>query len=447
MTLSPQMNLENKQILSQTQIQSLKILTMDTLTLDNYLKEEYLNNPLLEYTPNHDIGVSSEVEYKNSSYDHLIAGKNDERGRESYYENYLADEKFESLKEHLLSQLPTNSFSKEEWELILYLMECLEEDGYLRMEQEEISRLTGKKEEMIDEILDILKDLEPYGIFAKDLSECLMRQLKMRGIENPILDEIIKSHLSDVAAGRISVISRKFGISTAEVRKYIAILATLNPKPLSGFQDEKVNYIIPDIILSRKEGVWQIKINDNCFGTCSVNEHYLHMMKKTEDKELREYFRERLEKCRFILSGIEQRRKTIESMMGIVLERQGAYFDGTGYIKPLTMAEVASKLDVHPSTVTRAVKGKYVQYPKGTILLKDLFVVSVTTNEQGDGVSSDCVKDFIKEFIHKEDKRKPYSDAKLVELLEGKGIYVSRRVVAKYRDDLFIKSSFARKKL
>lgn len=264
------------------------------------------------------------------------------------------------------------------------------------------------------------------------------------GEEDEGLKLVVDKYLPEISEGKISVISRQTGLSTAQIRKYIAKIAKLNPKPLSGLQQAEVSYIVPDIVYDLKNGQWEISINDRWSGNYHVNEQYVEMMRSSRDAELSGYFKKNLDRCRFILNSVEQRRETMKSIARALLQKQKEYFAGRSNPVPMTMCALAEELHVHPSTVSRAVRGKYIKSPAGTILMKKLFAGAVAC-EKGEELSAEHIKERIRSLVDSEDKRRPYSDAKLVELLVMEGIHISRRAVAKYRDELWIKSSFDRK--
>lgn len=446
MELTTQVKTEQKQILGQAQIQSLEILAMDTLELESFLQNEYMNNPLLEHTSNQE--MHSSVEAYTAAYVNPYTGSNyifDKEDERDEGRTFVAPNR-DYLKDYITSQLDIQHFSKREWRLIQFLIDCLEDDGFFKMEVEEVCKLTGEKRETVKEMLAVLRDLEPYGIFSGNLQDCLIKQLEMMGIQNSELNLMISDYLKEISEGRISVISRNLNLSTAQVRKYIAIISKLNPKPLSGLQGSEVSYIVPDIIFDKKEHEWEVQINDNWFGEYSINDYYVKMMQSTKDTELLAYFHKKLERSRFLMQSIEQRRETIRKISETIVKKQKDYFEGKCPLKPMTMAEVADELGIHPSTVTRAVKGKYLQYPRGTMLMKNLFS-TVVSSEKGNEWSASNIKERIKEMIDGEDKKKPLSDAKITELLKKEGIQVSRRAVAKYREEMWIKSSFERKRV
>ena len=420
---------KQKQLLSQQQFQSLNILTMDNVELDLFLKSEYLENPMLEYRESQG-GTYSEKSFEKTSED------------ESKWNQNISEP--EDLKKFLKSQLKISKGNKKLQELKEYLIGCVDDSGYFTMPVEEAAYKSGASTKEVEACLKELKELEPTGVFSSTLEECLMKQVEELGIATEELTSIICNHLDDVAKGNIGNISRSLHISTVQVRKHILLISTLNPRPAMGYGGRKTQFIIPDIIMHH-EGKWEIELNDSWIGEYKMNDYYLMMMEKTDDEELKEYFDQKAQRVNFILTNIEQRKKTLTGIMEVILERQKEYFEGTGPLKPMTMADVAEDMDLHVSTISRAVKGKYVQYPKETILLKHIFTQKISKDGDGAEVSVQMIKEHIRSLVDTEDKKKPYSDQKLKEKLEEEGIVISRRVVAKYRDEMGIKGSFARK--
>ena len=249
-----------------------------------------------------------------------------------------------------------------------------------------------------------------------------------------------------MADGNIGKISRLLHISTAQVRKCALLISTLNPRPARGFGTRDTEYIVPDIIV-RKEEKWEIILNDSWIGNYQICDYYLRMMEETQDKELKRYFQEKAQRVRYIMKNVEQRRETLLNLANLIVDFQNDYLEDCGNLKPMTMADAAEKMEVHPSTISRAVKGKYIQFPKKTVLLKDMFSAAVVKNGTKEEMNAQEIKDMICKWIENENKAKPYSDQKLKEMLDEKGIPISRRAVAKYREALGIRGSFERKEM
>lgn len=418
-----------KQQLSQKQLQSLQILAMDNLELQTFLQTEYLENPMLEQS-----GSGAE----NVTGNGLIQPADEDKKW-----NQRTEEK-KDLREYLRSQLQLSSEDKLSLKIKEYLIDCIEDTGYFTMPLEEAARVCGVSVERVGQCLEELRLLEPVGVFSVNLKECLLKQLQVLGIENPELIQIIKEYLEDIAKGNIGRISRALHISTTQVRKYILMIEQLNPRPAAGFNNNATEYIVPDIII-RKEQDWEILLNDGWMENYHISDYYLKLMSETQDDQLKEYFRGKARRVKFILQNVEQRRETLLQITRVILEWQNRFFEGNGSLVPMTMSDVARTIGMHTSTVSRAVKGKYIQYPKETILMKTLFSQGVTSPVGQGEISAYEIKKMIKEWIQKENRKKPYSDQKLKELLEKEGISISRRAVAKYREEMNIRASFERK--
>lgn len=431
-----QLTLENKQVLNQSQIQSLEVLTMCNAELEEYLQNEYLENPLIE---------CDERALDNKGIESTGWQERDFRNQREAYAVDIPVSTNKDWQKYLIEQLDPLAFSKAQWRVIHFLIECLDSNGYFNISTEEVADLTNTSYGLVEGCLDQLKLLEPHGIFSKDLSECLKIQLIMSGIEDQHLFEIIEHHLEDLSDGKISNITRKLNLSSLQVRKYIALIETLNPRPLMGLYTERNVYIVPDVLFEKTEQGWVVSINDNWYGNYKLNDYYLKMLKDTKDEEIKEYFKNKLERARMIFSNIEQRRRTIIQIGQQILELQQDYFEKNGELMPMTMADIANRLDIHTSTVSRAVKEKYVGYPSGTILMKSLFSNQVG-GEMGEGnFTATQIKKEIKGLVKNENKKKPLSDQAIMESLKRKGIHISRRGIAKYREEMGIKGSYQRK--
>ncbi len=421
---------KQKQILSQKQLQSLSILSMDNVELDMFLQTEYLENPLLEH-------AESSLESPAQEGGVREFEKDDQWKQRPQAE--LAD-----LKTFLREQIRFHKYDKESLQIMDYLIACVEDSGYFTVPLTEVAWKCQAPLEKVRACLEELQLLEPVGVFSANLQECLLKQLEALGIENEELTAIIQEHLEDVANGNIGHISRSLHITTAQVRKYILMIETLNPRPAVGFSQSKTEYIVPDIIM-HKDQKWEIELNDHWMGHYEISGYYLKLMEQTQDPQLKEYFMNKAKRVRMILQNVEQRRQTLLDLMQVILTWQKAYFEGKGRLKPMTMTDLAAHMGIHPSTVSRAVKGKYLQYPRETILLKSLFSQEVSKNPENAGTNALEIKELLQHLIKEENKKKPYSDQALKDKLEEKGIRISRRAIAKYREALGIKGSFERK--
>lgn len=444
MELNSGMILEQRQQMSQAQIQSLEILSMDCTELYDFLQNEYLDNPLLECNDSQDLRAGREnVEriYEQAppverTYEGT-AVEEDAKRRDIPAPNTV------SIREEIIEQIPPGACRQE---LVEYMIDGLDDNGYYTMSAEEVAAATGASVEEVSWTLHILQELEPYGIFAPDLRHCLMRQLEMMDLGKSSAYRIVEAHLDDVAAGRISAISRALHLSTAEVRKCIEQITRLKPRPIAQFGSVRNDYVIPDILLHKEDDKWEIELNDHWVEDYHISDYYLRMMQEAADPELSAYFRKRLERVRFVMNSITQRRQTIRQIAEDIVALQPEYLEGIGYLRPMTMSDVAEQIGIHTSTVSRAIRGKYIQCPRGTILMKSLFSASVSTADVGeDSVGVMQIKEMLRELIRNEDRRRPYSDQQIMRLLRERDIAISRRAVAKYREELGIKSSYDRR--
>lgn len=440
MEIKTDISLQTKQVLSQVQMQSLNILSMSMTELQDFLQNEEIENPMVEYSINRQ---ASDVPVTYREYDRFYnSGSKEDDGDNELYQ---VDNGPPSVEDMIMMQLPWNRLSAAEREIVDFCINSLEQSGYLPVPAEEIAKTLGVECALTEQVISELKELEPRGIFASGLEECLILQVK--GMEQEkILETIIKEHLNDVAEGRISNISRHLKISSAEVRKLIHIIKDLNPRPLNGYGGDRAQYIFPDIILVYQDGQWTISLNDKWTGNIGINEFYVHMMETAQDEELKTYFEEKLKRARFIMNAVEQRRKTLEGISEGILKRQSGYFLGKEPLKPMTLEEIADEREIHKSTVSRAIKDKYILTPVGCLLIRDLFTTGISAGGgSGEDVSRNTVKGRLKALVDQENKQKPYSDEQLAKLLEEEGMSVSRRTVAKYRMEMGIGGTFKRR--
>lgn len=446
MELGYEIQIEQKQQLTQGQIQSLEILAMDGMELNEFLQNEYLENPLLDVSGTHVVGSGQEEIHK--TYEQTLTyGRNYEEmiEEEDRRRRDIPMQDQNQVRNFLLDQLPRKKFSDDQWMLLEYMVDCLDDTGFFTIPIQEVAENMHRSQKEVRSALELLQGLEPYGIFAADLKHCLLKQLEVQKMQGSVLWKVIDEHLQNVADGKISSISRSLKIPTAEVRKCIEQIARLNPHPMSEFCAGKADFIVPDIMFHEENGKWEVELNDGWVEDYHINDYYLRMMKESKDEELTKYFRIKLERVRFVMNSIAQRRQTVAAVAEAVMHRQQAYLEGRSCLKPMTMSDVAGEIGVHTSTVSRAIRGKYIQFPGGTMAMKNMFSASVATSGGMEHVGSMQVKEMIRELIRGEDRRKPYSDQAIVNILKQKQIDISRRGVAKYRDELGIRGSFARK--
>ena len=329
-----------------------------------------------------------------------------------------------------------------------YIIESLDENGYLTSSAKEMAEAVGVPEEEVLAMLSVIQTFDPLGVGAADLAECLLIQLRQQGQLTEIFELVIRDHLKDLAENRLGIIAREMGISTGEVQLISDVIRMLEPKPGRQFASQgETKYIVPDVIVEKIDEEYVVSINDNSTPHLMVSSYYQNLLHSAEkDEALSKYLSDRVNSALWLIKSIEQRKQTIYNVVSAVVRYQKEFFEkGSKYLKTLTLKDIAEEVGIHESTVSRSINGKYMQCCKGVFEIKYFFSAGVA-GSAGEGISSNSIKEFIKEIVDKEDQKSPYSDQDMAEMLQEKGIKISRRTVAKYRDEMHILSSSKRKR-
>lgn len=435
---------------------------MSTCDLREYIEKEYAENPVLEASFN-DMQATEKKEQDRIDYKEFIKYLEfDSYGSQNFGADYGDEEKAspfsfiskqESLKDFLSNQLRDLNLTDKERILTEYMIESLNGKGYLDITVEEIASELYEDIEEVGISLEIVQGLEPIGIGARSLKECLIIQLRKKRQLNEITEKMVLNHLEDIADNKYQIIAKKLKISIKDAQDYGDIIKQLEPKPARGFYTgEEVKFVIPDAEIRKIDGEYYIIMNNKVIPTLSINPIYNEIL-SDNDKDAKDYVKEKMNKAMFLIKSIEQRKSTLYKVLEKVLEFQKGFFEhGKKALKPMTLKQVAEAIDMHESTVSRAVREKYILTSFGTIKIKDLFASglsqisthSSTIDEEDVTVSN--IKRFIEEIVNQEDKKKPLSDQIIANMLCEKEIKISRRTVAKYREEIGIKSSSKRKR-
>ncbi len=359
----------------------------------------------------------------------------------------------QSLQDYLEQQLAFLDLTAEQHEIIEYLIANLDERGYLDNKKsplQELAMAYGKTvtAEHLEEVLLLLQKLDPAGVGARDLAECLLLQVTNETPHRDLLRTLILHHMEDLACNRLPVIQKKTGADIASIKEAFEILKRLDPKPGSRFASESVRYITPDIIVERNdEGEYAIRLTEDWTPNIHVNRKYLEQYRdKSTDAKAKEYLRRKIQAAQWLIESIEQRRATLEKVTRAIVSHQKAFLEKVqDYIEPLKMQQIADQVKVHVTTVSRAVDDKYVQTTRGVFPLKRFFGGGTKNEVTGEDVAWEKIKQKLLELIGNEDKSSPLSDEDLVEKLHESGYPVARRTVTKYRKMLKIPSSRQRK--
>lgn len=443
---------EQKLIMTQEMQLSVKLLQMSSFELQEYVEKEIQENPVL------DAKESSETKEENNQLDYKELVKYLEFDNYSHYNyekrddeelspfNFISEKK--SLKEYLKDQvrdLGEKDFIKS---ICVYIIENIDERGYLEITDEEISEDLKIAKSLAEHCVEVIQSLEPSGIGARNLKECLKIQINKKGIDDKNIFEIIDNHLELLADNKYNIIAKTLNIDVKKAQEYGDIIKSLQPKPSRGFfTGEEVKYITPDAYIKKIDNEYFIIMNDDMLPKLTVNEIYKEIIRDENDKDAVDYVKEKLNSAMFLIKSIQHRKSTIYKVLEKILEMQRDYFDyGDEYLKPMTLKEIAEELEVHESTISRAIRDKYIYTSKGTIKIKDLFTTAISSSYSGEDVSTKIIKKSIKDMIDKEDKQKPLSDQVICDLINKEGMNISRRTVAKYREEMGIKSSKGRKR-
>jgi RNA polymerase sigma-54 factor len=436
--------------------QAIQLLQYNSLELNEYLEIQMESNPMLEVANNsieheniEELGKEAEdIDWKEflGKYDDIsYTERRDKNIKEVTYENFISYSP--SLKEYLLSQLNLTNMDEKEKNVGQFIIESVDENGYLAVSLDSIAEELGVSFEYAENVLFQIQTFDPVGVGARDLKECLIIQLIDRKIEDPNVFTVVENYLEDIANNRMMKISKELNIDIKEVQKICDVIRSLEPKPGRGFggSSDNIRYIVPDITLQHVDGEYIVVLNDVTGPRLNINSFYKELVSKTNDPQISQFLNSKLNSALWVIKSIEQRRTTIYRVVKSILKFQLDFFEkGEKFLKPLTLKEVADDIGVHESTVSRATNGKYMQTPRGVFELKYFFSSGVS-GEKGD-VSAISIKSTLKDLIENENHKKPLSDQQISNLLKEKGISISRRTVAKYREEMNIASSSMRRR-
>lgn len=450
MKLSYGLTIEQTQKLTMTPelIQAIRILQFNTQELDSFVQEELLENPVLEFDKGREDPIIELREKIHSDDEDRSYGQWEySKDKEEYsYEQFVSKE--ETLEDYLLLQLTFSSLKGKDLKVGRYLVEAIDDNGYLTVSTDNVAKLFNMEQDNVEKILDVIQTFEPHGVGARNLKECLIIQLAAKGLLDDVVEYIILNHLEDLGDNKLNKVSKKLGIPTNQVQMVCDLIRTLEPKPGRSFAtDENVKYIVPDVIVEKMDDNYVVVSNESSIPHIMVSPYYNSLAREAKnDEELSKYLTDKFNSALWLIKSIEQRKRTIYNVVTAVVEHQKEFFDkGTKYLKTLTLKQVADDIGMHESTVSRSVNGKYMQTPRGIFEIKYFFSGGIT-GQDGEGVSSNSIKSIIKEIIDGEDSTKPYSDQDIVGILSEKGIEISRRTVAKYREGMNILSSSKRRR-
>lgn len=447
-----------EQSLTPQMLQSLKILQAPILDLQAMIREEMDQNPTLEREAPE---VEQSTDFDEAARDELREER--ELGELTELAEWDADfrsnrevrsqsdddryqfmmdsiEGEHSLQEHLLEQLSMAGLDEREHGIAEVLIGSIDDDGYLQLDLDGIIGATPEfPEELFERIITVIQGFDPVGVGARDLKECLLLQLRHQGKGDSLEAVLVRDHLDKLGAHQYEQIARAMHLTLDKIKALSAAVADLDPKPGRNFTAERTEYVIPEISVEKKSGVWTVTQNKSPYPRLFISRKYLELLKdKSTAAETRKYIRDKIAKSKFFIRSIDQRQDTIYRIACEIVRVQENFLeDGVSGLKPLTMKQVADVLDVHETTVSRACNGKYMATPQGTFEFKYFFTTGVA---QADGslISNAAIKSALAAIVRTESKRRPLSDQLIADELAGQGIHIARRTVAKYREQLKI---------
>lgn len=452
--------------------QSLKILQAPALDLRNEILGELETNPALEELPMEGTSLESTLgndeeatapdTFEEMYFEILkqldqdwreqfaregsnqVYTSEDSKKRQHYFNSLVSGI---SLQEHLMGQAKLSDLDEEQIEAIRFLIGSLDDRGYLTSSLPELSLLARKPLPILEEAHRVLKSLDPPGIGAEGLQDCLLIQLKQRDRENSLAARVVKHHFNLLPRRRIPEISKRTGSGLGEVEEAIEEIATLDPSPGRKFSEDTNHVVTPDVTVEKDNGDWTVSLNNEYIPRLRISNVCKEIIARGNlSKEEKEYIQEKIRSGKFLINSIEQRQQTIEKIARCILSFQKDFFeDGLSKLRPLTMIQVAEAVGVHETTVSRAIAAKYIKTPHGLFPLKYFFTPGYHSND-GESFSNTTIKEMVAQVIDGEDPSKPVSDQMVVNRLKEKNIEIARRTVAKYREELGIPPTYMRRR-
>ncbi len=444
--------------------QAIKMLQLSNLELNEQIEQELIENPALDIE-------EQEREYELSEQDinKRVEKTSDEKTTEELNEEYFylersypknqrdsgedkkreflegAVSREETLREYLLQQLHMLKIDPDEFEAAEVLINYINPEGYLSRESEEIASDFGMNSDVVKKALTTVQTLDPPGVGARDIRECLLIQLRNRG-DYPVAEKIILDYMNELKLKKYDEVAKKCGISRTVLDRMLEIISGLEPYPGRQFYTEGIRYIIPDVIVEKGEDGFQVIANSSSIPRLRVNNYFERLMKlKRNDRRVRDFVNDRVQRAKSFIHAVQQRESTLVRVTEAILNKQMDFFErGSMYLKPMTLKDIAQVVDLHESTISRITSSKYIQTPLGVYSLKYFFSSSIPAKGSED-LSSTSIKEIIKGIVNNEGSKMQLSDQKITDLLAKRGIKIARRTVAKYRKELQILPSNLRR--
>jgi len=465
------LKLAQKLVMTPQLQQAIKLLQLSRLEMSQMVYQEMLENPVLEdaaIEPDTDEAEApsqedvpetaaddgSAVDVFDMKWDNYIDEDEGRLDRSSFmgsdedmpsYDQTLSSPL--SLSDHLTWQFRLSSASATENRVAELVIGNIDEEGYLRdMTVEEVAREAGVSVRTAEKALGMIQELDPPGVGARDLRECLLIQARLLGLKGTVVEEILLKHMDDLEKKRYPAIAKALGVAVKDIVMAASAIESLEPKPGRPFQASEIQYIIPDVYVVKKGADYVILLNDEGLPKLRISPFYKNLMRGRGDEATRDYIESRLRSAQWLIKSIEQRNKTIYRVTESIVTRQKEFLEqGAEHIRPMILKDVAEDIEMHESTISRVTTNKYMHCPQGIYELKYFFSGGIAGMD-GESMSSISVRGLVQKTISEEDPKKPYNDRRVVDILKKKNIDIARRTVAKYRCELNIPPANLRKK-
>ncbi len=451
--------------------QAIKLLQLSRLELLETVHMELETNPVLEEHPSEGGEEEKESGKDSDSEPNLAEVDAQEKIREDLdWEAYLSDynkgwaespyeakeaPSFEnvtaskpSLQSHLMWQLNMTRVSETQKEIAIHIIGNLDDDGYLTVPVDELSQVTLRPPEEVLETLSIIQNFDPVGVAARDTRECLLIQARFQNFGGTLVEKIILDHMDKLENKKYELLAKSLSVPLEEVLGAVFIITSLEPKPGRQYSDEETIYITPDIYVFKVGDDYEIVLNEDGLPKLKINGYYRDILTSKEALEdgTKQYIQDKLKSAAWLIKSIHQRQRTIYRVTNSIVRFQREFLDkGVTHLRPLVLRNVAEDIEMHESTISRVTTNKYVHTPQGLFELKYFFNSAIQCLD-GESVSSETVKEHLKNILKSENRAKPYSDQEIADMLKQHNIDVARRTVAKYREALGILPSRKRKK-
>ncbi|AIK38717.1 MULTISPECIES: RNA polymerase factor sigma-54 [Bacillus] len=412
--------------------QAITMLQYNVQELSEFLYEQSLENPLIE------LGGFEREKKKSSS-----KSKSTSKQVNNQMEIYSVDST--TIQQHLLDQIQYYKIDEEQRKAASFIIMNMDENGYLQETNEELAELLAAHIDVVDCSMELVQSLEPAGVGARNIQECLSLQLKRLQKRDELAEMIVDEHFVYFVKKDWRKLIHVMKCNNEELQSAVDCITSLQPKPGLAFSSEKPLYIVPDMAVKKDGDRLVLQMNERNMPRIEIHSEYSALLHNSES-EVASYVSEKYQHVQWIMRSLKQRKQTLLQVMEIIMKKQRDFFwQGPEYLKPLSLKEVAEELSVHESTISRATRNKYVQTPHGLFEMKSFFSNAVVTTED-EAVSTKRVKQLMQALVEKENKKKPLSDQKISKLLEEEHeIVISRRTVAKYREQMNIPASSLRK--